>query len=346
MYNEQLEKLIEMALIDGVLTEKEKQILFKKAESFGVDLDEFEMVLDAKLHQQQKSQSKTNVNKCPSCGETISGLSKVCPSCNFILSKSSDSSELDKSIQLLEDSLVRLKSFPKPNYFKVIKSIVLIYFSFGIYILYKKFYKKEHLFSSDDSKNFATEVAQSEKYIRSVRISYGDNQRVRKLVDEFTQEHSNITRQHKKARLSAILIIVGIFITIILLLVIDDKSVENKRKNNTQNQILIEQELTKNNFEEAKGMALQLDYNKDEVLSEIYKAEVLFNIKNNDFQKAEDVFFSCPKGAYYHFRSVASYIVQTYLENNNKKGAISFINKIDVEYDSGEQQKQLKELLR
>jgi len=54
MYNEQLEKLIEMALLDGVLTEKEKQVLFKKAESFGVDLDEFEMVLDSKLFEIQK----------------------------------------------------------------------------------------------------------------------------------------------------------------------------------------------------------------------------------------------------------------------------------------------------
>jgi hypothetical protein len=55
MYNEQLEKLIEMALMDGELTEKEKQILFKKAESFGVDLDEFEMVLEAKLLEIKKS---------------------------------------------------------------------------------------------------------------------------------------------------------------------------------------------------------------------------------------------------------------------------------------------------
>jgi uncharacterized tellurite resistance protein B-like protein len=47
MYNEQLEKLIEMALLDGVLTEKEKQVLFKKAEALGIDLDEFEMVLEA-----------------------------------------------------------------------------------------------------------------------------------------------------------------------------------------------------------------------------------------------------------------------------------------------------------
>ena len=47
MYNEQLEKLIEMALMDGELTEKEKQVLFKNAEALGIDLDEFEMVLEA-----------------------------------------------------------------------------------------------------------------------------------------------------------------------------------------------------------------------------------------------------------------------------------------------------------
>ncbi len=45
MYNEQIESLISAALADGVLTEKEKQILFKRAESMGIDLDEFEMVL-------------------------------------------------------------------------------------------------------------------------------------------------------------------------------------------------------------------------------------------------------------------------------------------------------------
>ena len=34
-------------------------ILFKKAEKFGVDLDEFEMVLDAKLYEKTKSDNKT-----------------------------------------------------------------------------------------------------------------------------------------------------------------------------------------------------------------------------------------------------------------------------------------------
>ena len=60
MYNEQLEKLIDYALADGELTEKEKQVLFKKAESMGVDLDEFEMVLDARLFEKQKGRPASN----------------------------------------------------------------------------------------------------------------------------------------------------------------------------------------------------------------------------------------------------------------------------------------------
>ena len=55
IYNPYLENLIEMALADGELTEKEKQVLFKKAEAYGIDLDEFEMVLDAKLYEKQKT---------------------------------------------------------------------------------------------------------------------------------------------------------------------------------------------------------------------------------------------------------------------------------------------------
>ncbi len=39
MYNEKIENLINFALEERELTEKEKQILFKKAQEEGVDLD-------------------------------------------------------------------------------------------------------------------------------------------------------------------------------------------------------------------------------------------------------------------------------------------------------------------
>lgn len=58
MYNEKLEALISAALADGVLTEKEKQVLFKKAEVMGIDLDEFEMVLEGRLAKCQKEKAE------------------------------------------------------------------------------------------------------------------------------------------------------------------------------------------------------------------------------------------------------------------------------------------------
>ena len=109
MYNEQIEALISAALADGVLTEKEKQILFKKAESMGIDRDEFEMVLDARLvefkkketqeaeqHQlememakaAQKSAPKSNkygdVRKCPACGAIVESFQTKCPECGYV----------------------------------------------------------------------------------------------------------------------------------------------------------------------------------------------------------------------------------------------------------------------
>jgi predicted Zn-ribbon and HTH transcriptional regulator len=91
MYNEQLEQLIDAALADGVLTEKEKQILFKKAQTLGIDLDEFEMVLDARLVKLQKEQQaaapKSNkygdVRKCPACGALVPSLSGICQECGY-----------------------------------------------------------------------------------------------------------------------------------------------------------------------------------------------------------------------------------------------------------------------
>ena len=60
MYNEKLEQLIDAALADGTLTEKEKKVLFKKAEEMGVDLDEFEMVLDARVFKMQNQAEEKN----------------------------------------------------------------------------------------------------------------------------------------------------------------------------------------------------------------------------------------------------------------------------------------------
>lgn len=95
MYNDTLETLISVALADGTLTEKEKQILLKVAQSQGVDPDEFEMVLKARLLERQrcekddaqrtapKSDKYGSVLKCPACGAIVAAFNGVCQECGY-----------------------------------------------------------------------------------------------------------------------------------------------------------------------------------------------------------------------------------------------------------------------
>ena len=41
----ELQKLIEMAILDGNLTDKRREIILRKAEKIGLDIDEVEMYL-------------------------------------------------------------------------------------------------------------------------------------------------------------------------------------------------------------------------------------------------------------------------------------------------------------
>jgi hypothetical protein len=122
IYNKELEKLIEMALMDGVLTEQEKRVLFKKAESLGIDLDEFEMVLEARLYEKQQSDKKmeshvaavpqsdkvaasksTGVRKCPACGAILDTFVVRCPACGTELRNIESSQNIVKFFEKLNE---------------------------------------------------------------------------------------------------------------------------------------------------------------------------------------------------------------------------------------------------
>ena len=120
MYNEKIENLISAALADGVLTEKEKQVLFKKAHELGIDLDEFEMVLDARLFEAEnkarekrakaapQSDKYADVKKCPACGCIIPPNTKVCPGCGMVFNN--EQSDI-KEVLLLQDNYVKINEF-------------------------------------------------------------------------------------------------------------------------------------------------------------------------------------------------------------------------------------------
>jgi len=115
IYSNQLEKLIEIALADGELSEKEKQILFKKAEAEGIDLDEFEMVLDSKLYEKNKNKIQEipvaapksdkfgDVKKCPSCGAIIQSFQTKCTDCGHEISNIGANVSIQKLFVLLNE---------------------------------------------------------------------------------------------------------------------------------------------------------------------------------------------------------------------------------------------------
>jgi hypothetical protein len=92
MFNEQLEKLIEMALIDGVLTDKEREILKRKAVSQGFDEDEFEMVLEAKLFEKNQTTSQVINNN----DSNLSGIHLLFKKINDIDSEQEPNIEVKK----------------------------------------------------------------------------------------------------------------------------------------------------------------------------------------------------------------------------------------------------------
>ena len=108
MYSEKINRLIEFALIDGILSEKERVVLLSKAKSEGIDIDEFEMVLEARLFEKQnclesindhfkndsvkelKKDKSEEIQKCPACGEYLSQFSVTCSACSFEFQQSNE----------------------------------------------------------------------------------------------------------------------------------------------------------------------------------------------------------------------------------------------------------------
>lgn len=100
MYGPDLDELIEAATEDGVITETERRVLERKALKMGCDLDELNVILEARLHKKRREFAQktppppppvsepvnrsTNINYVPD--ESIKmGKIKRCAACNAII---------------------------------------------------------------------------------------------------------------------------------------------------------------------------------------------------------------------------------------------------------------------
>lgn len=104
-YNKEIESLIEMAISDGEITDKELKVLQKKATQYNIDEDELDMVLEYRLENRRKelglnNESKSNIetdkiqtrdyNKCNSCGFIRQNDEDKCPYCGYVFPSALD----------------------------------------------------------------------------------------------------------------------------------------------------------------------------------------------------------------------------------------------------------------
>ena len=157
---EELRALIDQYLSDGVLTDKERAVILKKAEGMGLDRDEIDLYLDAEVHKidqaidaaVRKQKGKT----CPYCGGSVPQLTDKCPHCGeYITAQASE--ELQEIFDTLEEALVDMKA----------------------------------------GKDISRSKATVERYARKAKMYYGSYPKIQKLLGEVESEMADAERKAK-----------------------------------------------------------------------------------------------------------------------------------------------------
>ena len=164
---EELDSLIQEFLTDGVLTDKERQVILKKAVGMGLDQDMVDLYLDAqvqKIDQVADAAARRQKGKqCPYCGGVVPQLSDKCPHCERLITPEA-TEELKEILDNLEDALVEMKA----------------------------------------GHNYATNKAVVERYARKARLYYSEHPKVKLLLfdvdEDLKHAEDNVLLAEKKEK--------------------------------------------------------------------------------------------------------------------------------------------------
>ena len=160
---EELDALIQQYLTDGVLTDKERQVILKKAVGMGLDRDEIDLYLDAEVQKIDQATDaavrKRKSKECPYCGAPIPQLADKCPECGQFITPEA-SKDLQEILDNLEEALINMKS------------------------------RKEV------EKNRAI----VERYARKAKLYYSNNPKIKVLLSEIDNDIINAERRIKAAK--------------------------------------------------------------------------------------------------------------------------------------------------
>ncbi len=174
---EELDALIQEYLTDGILTDKERAVILKKAVGMGLNHDEIDLYLDAQVQKiDQATDAITRKQKgkvCPYCGGSVPLLADKCPHCGENVTPEA-SKELQDIIDNLEEALINIK----------------------------------------EAKDYKHSKATIERYARKAKMYYGNNPKIQKLLEEVHSEMEMAIKGAKKKAIKQSIINALVWLTI------------------------------------------------------------------------------------------------------------------------------------
>ncbi len=126
MYDQSLEQLIDAVIADGVITDQERRVVYKKAASLGIDQDEIEVYLNGRLDKlngtlSSQSTKHGTIRTCPNCGAHVDAFETKCKECGFEFKNTNAVESMEKFIRKLsaakdiKKKCELIQTYPIPN---------------------------------------------------------------------------------------------------------------------------------------------------------------------------------------------------------------------------------------
>lgn len=316
--NAELEKMIRFATEDGSITDKEREIIIRKALEMGADIDEVEIILESELAKNNKAveapamkKPKEKVRKCPRCGAVIDDGALSCPDCGFVFTEQSSlNEEVEKRINDLKRQLLlasKSKQITLIQGFTIPATkeglIQFLNYSFSNYIgqgddgELKEAWKGKYLQAANNLKRFSQDDPELYSLLQSYenQLSKEKNERIK---NSFIGSKGCVQKGCLGVVLCCVLFGVSMVIMMSQMGNLQESSIsllENSQKQQNQdNETLsqIEQCISERDFDGAKRKANMLNNKKNSVYDDICVEEIDYLITEEMFDKAKVVMSS------------------------------------------------------
>lgn len=155
MFSDELEMLIDAALSDGELTEKERSVLHKRAIAEGVDPDELDLIVNARLAEMQREEKHNAFEEDAREEGKRSTLQQMMNRINEIQSTEFKGNLFKKGSTKKVEAIVNvIRGFPMPNDRDELLELAA----------FLRPYRKKNLFSSDESEDYDIQMSYKDRY--------------------------------------------------------------------------------------------------------------------------------------------------------------------------------------